>query len=118
VSCVDLDLTVGQRYDIVIDADQAVGPYWLRAIPQSCSATNQNQNNIRAVVRYVGANSSDPTTSAYSYTDECVDETSLVPIVTRGTNSFAYGDRFDVSLATDNNIFRWKINGSTFLIDW
>ena len=57
---------------------------------------------------------SDPTTSAYSYTDECVDETNLVPIVNRGTNSFAYGDRFDVSLATDNNISDGELTGLLF----
>jgi Multicopper oxidase len=111
-------LTVGQRYDVVINANQAVGAYWLRAIPQSCSATNQNQNNIRAVVRYVGANLSDPTTTGYNYTDECVDETSLVPVVTRSPSSLAFGDRFDVTISTANNIFRWQINGSTFVIDW
>ena len=44
-----LVFSVGERYDIVLSADQPVGNYWMRAY------CNKVKFNILAVVRYEGA---------------------------------------------------------------
>jgi iron transport multicopper oxidase len=49
-----LQLQPGQRYDVILDADQAISNYWIRA------------GNTRAILRYLSAPASSPTTSAES----------------------------------------------------
>jgi hypothetical protein len=113
-------LTSGQRYDIVIDADQDISNYWFRAIPQTSCSSNQNQNGIVAIVRYVGASEVDPTTSAYTYTDSCLDESSsnLVPVVVRSPTTFLSGDVLDVAIAPSNGLFFWGINSTDMYLNW
>lgn len=68
----------GQRYDIVVEANQVIGNYWMRAIYQTACNQNNNKNkdNIRGIIRYVGADTSaDPTTNQWSdITNSCNDE--------------------------------------------
>ncbi|KAG9247374.1 laccase [Calycina marina] len=45
----------GQRYDIIVEANQDVSNYWIRSIVKGCNVIfNANANNIRGVVRYEG----------------------------------------------------------------
>ena len=54
----------GERYDIVFQANQNVGNYWLKAIPiGECNVDPDNANGI-AIIRYSGAPISDPTEPA------------------------------------------------------
>lgn len=83
-------LKKGQRYDIVVTMDQEdmADDFWLRAIPQAACSDNDSSNNIKAIIHY-GSSNSTPTTSAYSFTDECVDEdlTDLVPYLAKDADS-------------------------------
>lgn len=71
-------LSSGQRYDIIVEANQPVDNYWMRAIYQTACNQNNNENkdNILGIVRYTGANTTgDPTTTVWSnITDSCGDE--------------------------------------------
>jgi FtsP/CotA-like multicopper oxidase with cupredoxin domain len=51
-----LDFTMGQRYDVIIEANQEVSSYWFRAIPQAACSNNANSDDIRGIVRYSGSN--------------------------------------------------------------
>jgi hypothetical protein len=74
----------GQRYDVIITADQAsvADSFWLRAIPQEACSENESSDNIRGII-YYGSSTSTPKASAYDYTDSCSDEDSsnLTPMV-------------------------------------
>ncbi|KAI1338166.1 putative multicopper oxidase [Xylariaceae sp. FL0016] len=116
-----LSIGIGQRYDIIVEADQGDGDFWLRAIPDmACSAENEMVDDIRGIVRY-GTSGVDPITSAYPYTEDCADEpmSSLVPIVPinaeRPTSTEAFSLGWNVS---SDGMFKWTLDGQDFLSDW
>lgn len=120
----------GQRYDVVVEADQAVGNYWLRAVYQTACNQNDNENkdNILGIVRYSGltgtATTADPTTKATgSITiDSCGDEpyASLVPHVEKTVGSSDVSDNVNLSFYYDlpELVFHWTLGGKTLLVDW
>jgi FtsP/CotA-like multicopper oxidase with cupredoxin domain len=58
----------GQRYDVIIEANQGVDNYWMRSVMQDCNIIfNANWDNIRGVVRYEGVadDTADPTSTQY-----------------------------------------------------
>lgn len=113
---------LGQRYDIIFEANQDVGNYWMRAVPASGCSNIANADGIRAIVRYEGGDdSSDPTSIPFPITDtECKDETGLVPILPRNVGTLAYGQEANISVIKDvqNNLVKFAIDGSSLLIDW
>lgn len=85
-----LNIGMGQRYDIVVTMDQAAvaSDFWIRAIPQAACSENDSTDNIKGILHY-GSSDSTPTTTAYSFTDECVDEdmSNLVPYLSMDAES-------------------------------
>lgn len=117
----------GQRYDVVVEADQgAGGSFWLRAIYQTaCNGNdNKNKNNILGIVRYVGAdNSTDPaTTVSPNITKSCGDEpyASLVPWVDHDFGVMAEGEWVSLSwfYELSSLVFHWTLHGGTLTINW
>ncbi|KAF8493484.1 laccase C [Russula emetica] len=52
-----LEIFAAQRYSVVLTANQLIGNYWIRALPQSAllpDASYSNLNNL-AILRYLGA---------------------------------------------------------------
>ncbi|KAI8932083.1 hypothetical protein NX059_010969 [Plenodomus lindquistii] len=116
-----LDISMGQRYDIIVTADQAsvAENFWLRAIPQSACSENDSTDNIRGII-YYGDAPSTPTTTAYSYEDSCGDETeNLVPYIAKTVGS---DSRTELETATvsfnEERLFRWYLNSTSMLVDW
>ncbi|KAK8250367.1 Cupredoxin [Phyllosticta capitalensis] len=115
-----LNMGMGQRYDVIITADQAsvASDFWLRAIAQSACSENDNPT-IRGIIHYDGSTDT-PSTKAYSYTDECVDESisDLVPYVARtmevGTN---LTEAVTVGYNSDD-VFRWYMNSTSMEVEW
>ncbi|TKA81272.1 hypothetical protein B0A49_00226 [Cryomyces minteri] len=65
-------LNIGQRYDVVITANQTIGNYWFRAtVDEACRAFNHGKG--LSIFSYAGANSSDPTTTGPTFSS-CNDE--------------------------------------------
>ncbi|KAI0042265.1 multicopper oxidase [Auriscalpium vulgare] len=56
-----LQILAGQRYSVVLNANQSPDNYWIRSIPARGSTTGGLNS---AILRYDGANVTDPTTSA------------------------------------------------------
>jgi hypothetical protein len=91
---------------------------------QGCS--NITNTDLTAIIRYEGANANAlPTSQAYTPTNQiCEDEYSnnLVPIIQRNAGPFSFSSGMDITIdedmLTNNGIFSWHVNGSTFLIDW
>ncbi|KAF8608186.1 laccase 16 [Ceratobasidium sp. AG-I] len=59
-----LDIHPGERYSIVIEANQTVGNYWIRApITARRSSSTLDPELVKAVLRYTGAPATDPSSS-------------------------------------------------------
>ncbi|KAI9435549.1 laccase [Lactarius indigo] len=56
-----LEIFAGQRYSVVLKANQPIGNYWIRALPKAAgrSLNFSNFNNV-AILRYQGANNTNP----------------------------------------------------------
>ncbi|KAI1344897.1 multicopper oxidase [Xylariaceae sp. FL0016] len=115
-----ISLGIGQRYDVLVTADQSAGNYWMRAIPQLTCSSNDMTLNIRGVVSYDGVDVADPESEAWAYTDNCDDEllTNLVPFVALDAGDASVEEVFDVGISVVNSFFKWTINDNTFLSDW
>lgn len=116
-----LTVNIGQRYDIVIHADQPEGAYWIRSDNQASCAKMIQSTDVKGILRYEGAVVGHPTTTGYNYTSDCLDEpaASLVPFVPLNPT------RKDLELSTtvaiqknELNLYRWYLDGVTFQSDW
>ncbi|TVY78421.1 Laccase-2 [Lachnellula suecica] len=115
-----LSIGMGQRYDVILNATETSGDFWMRAIPQTFCSDNDNADDIKGIVRYDSTSTSDPTTSAYTYTDDCDDEaiSDLVPYFVYDVSTDSEEDDFAVTVGKSNSLFRWYMAGTTFDVEW
>jgi hypothetical protein len=122
-----LFIGIGQRYDVIITANQAVSSYWFRADVQTACGANNNNFNIKAIFNYVGASAGNPTTTGVPYTQGCTDETQLVPYVKKDVPSsdfIASVKELNVTLngggvpGSNGTIVTWTIDGTPLDINW
>lgn len=118
---------IGQRYDVIIDADQAPGSYWFRAEVQDEAGcgSNFNNGNIMSIFSYAGHESETPISTATGYTQRCTDETNLVPhwnsYVPQGQveNPTPLGTAINQSANADGSLtVYWQVNGSAMDVQW
>lgn len=119
-------LGVGQRYDVIIEANQKVGNYWLRigtgnaGNPRGCDGPNAMEGKVKAIFRYKGAKAVEPTTTG-TLPSGCYDEPGpIVPIVTKNIPNGIPKD-FEVGFTpadASGNIVQWLVNSSAIHIDW
>jgi len=118
-----ISINIGQRYDLILEADQDPGNYWIRSDNQQPCGTLVKPN-IQAILSYQGVDVVDPTTTSLTYVPNCLDEdaTNLVPIV-----PFTVGARPDEEYVENTlivpdgatpNLYKWTLNGTSFLADW
>ncbi|KAI0312942.1 laccase [Amylostereum chailletii] len=91
-----IQIFAGQRYSVVLSADQDVDNYWVRALPNTNGASYDDGLNS-AILRYVGANETDPTTSDTSGSVPMV-ETDLHPLETTAVPGTAGVGEADINL--------------------
>ncbi|KAJ5820066.1 hypothetical protein N7474_005657 [Penicillium riverlandense] len=124
-----LNIAIGQRYDVIVQADQAVvaDRFWLRAVPQSACSMNLNADNIRGIIYYDdgASDNSLPKTTAHAFEDSGQDEDAslLAPIVSKDLDisaaEFFYNESLVVTAAkTANAFYRWYINGTSMHLNW
>ncbi|KAF8073915.1 laccase [Lyophyllum atratum] len=58
-----LQIYAGQRYSVIMTANQPVGNYWVRANPDIRSVPGFDGGRNSAILRYAGAPATDPTTN-------------------------------------------------------
>ncbi|KAF4121298.1 Multicopper oxidase with three cupredoxin domains [Geosmithia morbida] len=116
-----LNLGMGQRYDIIVTADQAdvADSFWMRAIPQSACSDNDNADDIRGIV-YYGDSTATPSTTGHDYTDSCDDETAnITPHVSETISDADWTKLSEATVGTnDEGLFRWYLNSTTMLVNW
>ncbi|KAI0400497.1 multicopper oxidase [Xylaria palmicola] len=115
-----VSIGIAQRYDVVVNANQDAGNYWMRAIPQLTCSANEMTLNIKGIVTYDGVTVADPTTEGHEYTDDCNDEAleNLVPSLSLDAGDATTQEVMNVGLSIVNSFFKWTINNNTFLSDW
>jgi hypothetical protein len=115
-------ISIGQRYDVIVEATQASGDYWLRSGWVTACSTNANAANITGIVRYDNSSTADPTsTSTVTASTSCGDEpvASLVPHLAMDVGTFATSAVNEGSLSfAFTDYFHWTLNDSSLLLDW
>jgi FtsP/CotA-like multicopper oxidase with cupredoxin domain len=118
-----LSVSVGQRYDVIIDANQTVGNYWFRVGTGGGTCDGPNEKAAAGVTTgyifsYQGAGSGQPSSSPYTLSTGCVDETNLVPVVQYTIPAPSSAPTLlDLTLDQTAGVF-WKVNGQAIDIDW
>ncbi|KZS86599.1 laccase [Sistotremastrum niveocremeum HHB9708] len=106
----------GQRYSVIVTANQAIGNYWFRATPSPqisnfASSTDPGLNN--AVFRYFGASNTEPTTTQATSTNPLV-EASMVPLVNPGAPGGSNPPDVALNLVIGLTLPMWTVNGFSF----
>jgi FtsP/CotA-like multicopper oxidase with cupredoxin domain len=117
---------MGQRYDVILTADQPRDNYWMRAVPQIFCSNNTNGDNIKGIVRYAGAPLTDPVSSKWDYGDDvqCEDfvMSKLVPHLPLDAdlnkNSKLVNSPAAVDAVGDPSLYLWTLGGSAFNVSW
>ncbi|KAF9696035.1 hypothetical protein EKO04_006232 [Ascochyta lentis] len=122
-----LTLAIGQRYDVMINANQTADNYWFRvAVGTDCGSNAMIASGVQmgAILSYSGASSSNPTSTGVAMRTACVDEktSDLVPFVPNTVPSSVTGSAGKLELgfsqAAPANLVRWLIDGTPMIVDW
>ncbi|KAJ8087816.1 laccase, multicopper oxidase, benzenediol:oxygen oxidorectuctase [Marasmius tenuissimus] len=116
VNADSVTIYAGQRYSLVMEANQPVGNYWIRADPNAGASGFVNGINS-AILRYVGAPEEEPEVSVSEFAPATpLNEADLKPL----TNPGAPGDPtiggVDVAMHLNFGFAdgRFTLNGNTF----
>ncbi|KAF1976436.1 hypothetical protein BU23DRAFT_48462 [Bimuria novae-zelandiae CBS 107.79] len=113
-----LTIAVGQRYDVIINANQTVGNYWLRIGPGGggCDGPNANGANIRSIFRYEGAPDANPnSTPSVPLPASCDDEANIVPWIKSTVPQETPKEmevKFANTVVSGTNLVQWLIDDS------
>ncbi|KAL9082176.1 MAG: hypothetical protein Q9159_006641 [Coniocarpon cinnabarinum] len=120
-------LGVGQRYDVLINATQHYGNFWMRVVAErACNSTNNGKG--QAIVRYEGGTDSTPTSPDTAMGGSCDAPGTLTPYV---SNTVGSEDAFksqarslDINLGKsgiapqNQNIVVWGVNVTAIDVQW
>ncbi|EFX03359.1 laccase [Grosmannia clavigera kw1407] len=127
VNVTSVYMAVGQRYDVVIEANQATRSYWFNATLPSGPCGQSYNSYPAAILSYAGANSTTPTSTGSAPPDpSCADSLALyTPVVSRSATVSDFSPDTDDTLTTNiayesNGVARvfWPVNGSPINVSW
>ncbi|KAG2069791.1 laccase [Suillus decipiens] len=104
-----LQILAGQRYSVVVTADQPVDNYWVRSLPDTANASFVGGTNS-AILRYAGAPTVEPTTVNTTSTNP-LQETNLHALVNPAAPGIPEYGAADINL----NLQVANINGIFFV---
>jgi iron transport multicopper oxidase len=117
-----LTIFAAQRYSFVLEANQPVDNYWIRAQPDALSAVDSSFKNgmNSAILRYKGAPHQDPTSAAPAPEGvDVLDETALHPLVNPAAPGNPWAGGADVNLYLELSkppgAPRFMINGQSYI---
>ena len=125
VTVTSLYVSVGQRYDVIITANQAVGNYWFNATLPRGPCGISNNPRPAAIFSYAGA-SGTPTSPGTVPPDAlCDDPTNFTPVVTKSAPLASFtpgtGSTLNTNIQTSRNgvarVF-WPINNTPINVTW
>lgn len=113
----------GQRYEVIINATEAVGNYWLRVgTGGACDGPNANAANIRSIFRYAGAPALEPNTTG-TLPAGCYDETvvphakTTVPQEMPALLSVGFNPNWTSDVTQNQGLVQWLVNGEPMNVD-
>jgi FtsP/CotA-like multicopper oxidase with cupredoxin domain len=117
-----LVIAVGQRYEVIINANQPSGNYWFRTGTGGGQCDGPNTKAINgdtqgSIFTYAGAPAGNPTSTASNLTTGCIEETQIVPYVSTTVPAPGTPTELDLTLDTSAGVF-WKVNGEAISISW
>ena len=86
----------GQRYSVVVTANQTIGNFWIRALPSQSNETFYGGQNS-AILRYAGAPEQDPTTKHGPYVLP-YEESNVHPLISPGAPGVPEPGKADVNI--------------------
>ncbi|KAG2742572.1 multicopper oxidase [Suillus brevipes Sb2] len=110
-----LQIFAGQRYSVVLVADQPVENYWVRNLPNTANASFEGGTNS-AILRYVGAPQVEPATVNATSTNP-LQETNLHALINPGAPGIPGYGNADINLnlqVSVDNASNFLINNVTF----
>ncbi|KAK8251226.1 laccase-1 precursor [Phyllosticta capitalensis] len=121
-----ISLGVGQRYDVIFEANQDGDLFWIRSEPDRTCTRNRNGPNVRAILDYGGGGRGEPDTQrANDIPEGCQDMPNLVPRVSNqvprdGLLESVRQLELDVGIVATNDgqLFHWYLDGTAMRIDW
>ncbi|GLB41415.1 putative multicopper oxidase family protein [Lyophyllum shimeji] len=112
-----VQIYAGQRYSLVMTANQPVGNYWIRANPDARGYPGFDGGRNSGILRYVGAPVADPTTNDTSTNP--LKESNLHALENPAAPGAPYVGGADVNLLIrhdfDFNTFHYTMNGYPFI---
>ncbi|RMZ73074.1 copper ion binding [Pyrenophora seminiperda CCB06] len=122
-----LSIAVGQRYEVIINATQPIGNYWLRVgTGGACDGPNANAANIRSIFRYAGAKSGEEPKNdiEIDLPSGCYDQPGIIPHIktTVPQNvpkqlSLGFNPNYTSSVSQSRGLVQWLVNGAPMAID-
>lgn len=109
---------IGQRYDVIVEANATPDNYWIRGNWGTACAPNLQAANATGILRYNSSSTAEPTSVGVTPRGTCADEplASLVPHLAMDVGSYALMDeKLDW---VRGNILTWTINSSSLVLDW
>lgn len=116
-----VQVTVGQRYDVIVEANAEPGDYWLRAGWISECANNENAAGITGIVRYDANSTAAPKSeSSVEPSTSCFGEPleKAVPHLALDVTNMRGGTTHGELDFESDEYFKWTINSSSLLLDW
>ncbi|KAG1733195.1 laccase, partial [Suillus paluster] len=109
-----LQILAGQRYSVVLHANQSVDNYWIRAFPNTPDSSFVDGQSS-AILRYNGAPVAEPTTNQTTSTMSLV-ETNLHALINPGAPGIPEYGKADINLkmVISNTDGLYSINNVTF----
>ncbi|KAF8806832.1 laccase [Phlegmacium glaucopus] len=114
-----LQIFAGQRYSVVLFANQPIGNYWIRSQPNMDRGTQGFDNGINsAILRYAGAPASDPQTT-FLPSILPLNEVNLSPLRGKPAPGDPSAGGADIALTIqhkfDMESFSFKLNGVSWI---
>ncbi|EME45697.1 hypothetical protein DOTSEDRAFT_129162 [Dothistroma septosporum NZE10] len=121
-----LTMGIGQRYDVVITANQTAGNYWFRAeVNTACLSGNKGFG--RGIFSYDSVSAGTPQSTAFASPSGCSEPTNILPFWTQAVPQGAFNSgakTLDIGLTGaqvvpgGKTITVWALNGTSLDIDW
>ncbi len=114
-------INIGQRYDLILKANQPSADYWMRSDNQQPCGPLINLD-IKGIVHYADGPMGLPASEGYGYAPTCLDEPleKLVPIVPwdAGAAEQTIAETTVIGPYQSTNLFKWTLSGTTFYSEW
>ncbi|KAH8701344.1 Cupredoxin [Phaeosphaeriaceae sp. PMI808] len=113
---------IGQRYDVIITANQTAGNYWFRASANGACQSRIAKGGL-GIFTYEGQTVADPTTNAPANPPTTCVDPATTPKIVRSVPSSTFAAQVKSlpvvfgPVAVQNNLVLWTINGTSMVID-